>query len=308
MIENLTLNLESQFYYKYKIVMFSAILFCAISCKKNDVPARNSILFLSHIYKSKTRIDPRVEQLNLNKYEHIWLGGDICGDSDIKYSTLEYINKVLKVDQPGNYWALGNHDVEGENYDWLEKITGKKDFYTIYHKGLNVIVLNTNLEPPECERLKLQNDMFQNVCDTIQESSHLIILSHHVVWNHVKEMPSLWHRANANYPAWQSRCKPMSRFDHVLYNRLVEVQKRGIQVIFISGDYGQKEKQFQFRCNEGVWFIGSGIDHSNRLMPDTLKNTAKDLILLLNHSPENRTLDWQFLDLDSLLEEQNSIF
>jgi hypothetical protein len=236
------------------------------------------------------------------------LGGDICGNSDKEYSTLEYINEVFKVDQPGNYWAVGNHDVLSGNYDWLEKITGRKDFYTTSHKGITVMVLNTQLKPSECKRLQSQYEMFQNVCDTINESSHLIILSHSVIWNHVEGMPNLWHRANANKPYWESRCEPRSRFQHVLYKRLVEVQKRGIQVVFISGDYGQKEKQFQYRCKEGLWFIGSGIDRSNRYIPDSLKETSKDLILLLDHSPENRTLNWKFLDLDSLLDEQISFF
>ncbi len=287
-------------------LFFSLLLLAA--CKKDSKPIPNSILFLGHIYESHTKIDKRIERLNLDKYEHIWLGGDVCANSDKEYSILEYINETLKVDAPQNYWTLGNHDVLFNHYDWIEKITGKKEFYTKYHKGMTVMVMNTVLKDPECSRLEAQYEMFQQLCDTIQESSHLIVLSHYVIWNHVKNMPNLWRRANANNPTWESRCQAKSRFEHVLYNRLVEVQKRGVQVVFISGDYGQKDKKFQFQCEEDIWFLASGLDRSNKHMPDSLQETAKDFILLLDHSPENRTLTWNFLDLDSLLDKQTTIF
>ena len=286
-------------------ILFILLLFLNIAaCKNKQEPfIPNSVMFLGHTYTSDTTIDNRLEQLNLNQYEYIWLGGDICAKSDNKYATLEYINEVFKVDQPGNYWALGNHDVSSGNYDWIEEITGKKEFYTQNHNGMTVMVLNTSLKAPECDRLQSQYTMFENVCDTIQNSSHLIILSHHVIWNHVSGMPDLWHRANANYPYWESRCISKSRFQHVLYSRLVEVQNRGVQVVFISGDYGQKDKFFQFQSKEGIWFLASGIDHSNRHFSDSLKEISKDRVLLLQHSPGNRTLNWKFLDLDSLIQE-----
>ena len=153
---------------------------------------------------------------------------------------------------------------------------------------------------PNCERMQAQNEMFRKVCDTIQKSSHLVILSHNVVWDKASGLPSLNERANDNQPSWKILCDPYSRFQDTLYSRLIEVRQRGVEVLFISGDYGQKEKSFEQQCNNGIWFIGSGIDRSNRYMPDSIKDTAKDKVLFLQHDVDARTLDWQFLDLDSL--------
>lgn len=269
----------------------------------------NSILFLGHTYASDSTIDQRLEQLDLSGFEHIWLGGDICANTDRKKATLAYLSEYLSIEDPLNYWALGNHDVASDNYDWISKKTGKPDFYTREHKGMTVVVLNTNLVPPACEQMEAQADMFEQVCDTISESSHLIILSHYVIWNHVKGTPNLWKRANANNPYWEFRCgNKRSRFEDGMYDKLVEVQKRGVQVIFISGDYGQKEKSFQCKTKEDIWFLASGIDYTNKYIPDSLKNTAKDKVLALYHLPEQRSLHWTFLDLDSLLESQSHFF
>jgi hypothetical protein len=167
---------------------------------------------------------------------------------------------------------------------------------------MTVMVLNTNLYDPECERLEAQNTMFENVCDTITESSHLVLLSHHIIWNIVKDFPSLWEKANANKPFWESKCGEFetARFHDILYQQLVEVQEKGVQVVFISGDYGQKDKFFERESEDGIWFLASGIDQHNRHFPDSLKSVVKDKVLHLQHNPEERSLNWQFLDLDSL--------
>lgn len=293
------------FYQQFSILFF---LLAFISCTKappQTIP--NSILFLGHTYASPAALDKRIENLDYRHFDHIWLGGDICAQSDHYKSTLKYINDILEVDDPQNYWALGNHDILAGNYDWIQETTGKPDFYARYHKGMTVMVLNTNLEAPACDRLAQQADMFMHLTDTISASSHLIILSHYIIWNHVKGTPNLWHRANANNPYWQFRCDDKrSRFEDGMYQRLVEVQKRGVQVIFISGDYGQKEKSFQYQTATGIWFLASGIDHSNKYMPDSLKSSAKDKVLLFDHYPAERQLHWTFLDLDSLLASQSS--
>lgn len=287
----------------FKIVISSYCLLLVACQKETDHSIKGGILFLGHTYQSETEVDERLVKLGLDRYEHIWLGGDICGASDRKRSTVEYVNNLFNLNKAGNHWALGNHDIHDNNYHWIEEVTGKPEFYTEYNDGLTVMVINTNLYEPECDRLAAQYEMFKNVCDTISESSHLVVLSHHVVWNHVREIPNLWERANANKPFWEARCEPNSRFEQVMYNELIEVQNRGVQVLILAGDYGQKEKYFQQKANSGIWFFGSGIDHSNRYMPDSLKDSAKDLILFFQHDKVEKTLDWQFLDLDSLVQK-----
>lgn len=288
----------------FTLVLCAYSLFFGACQKENNQPIKQGILFLGHTYQSETEVDERLEKLDLKRYEHIWLGGDICGASDRKPSTSEYINTLFGINKAGNHWALGNHDIHDNNYHWIKEATGKPEFYAEYNDGLTVVVINTNLYAPDCDRLEEQYQMFKNVCDTISKSSHLIILGHHVVWNHVREIPNLWEQANGNKPFWEARCQPNSRFEQVMYNELIKVQNRGVQVMILAGDFGQKAKSFQQKADSGILFFGSGIDRSNRYMPDSLKDSAKDLILFFHHDKVKRTLDWQFLDLDSLVQEK----
>ena len=242
--------------------------------------------------------------MDLSQYENIWLGGDICAQSSRKEETLDYIDGLFDVGKEGNHWALGNHDVTTKRYDWIKERTKRPDFYSEYNDGMTVMVLNANWYEPECEKLEEQYTMFENVCDTIQKSSHLVLLSHHIIWSDIEGMPSMWEKANANKPFWESKCgtPETSRFQDILYDQLVEVQKRGVQVVFISGDYGQKDKFFEEQTDDGVWFLASGIDRHNRHFSDSLKSIVKDKVLHLQHNSEERSLSWEFLDLDSLSE------
>jgi hypothetical protein len=267
-----------------------------LSSSSTTISQKGSILYLGHIYGSDSTVDERIERLNLAEYEHIWLGGDVLGSSDKDINRLEYIDCLFDLKSKGHFWALGNHDISSNNYDWIEQITDRNEFYSEHLNGLTAIILNTTLEEPECNRLKEQCDMFMAVCDTIQASSHLVILSHHIIWDWADGIPSMNQRANANNSAWHCNCEPFSKFIHIMYNKLIEVQERGIQVVFISGDYGQKDKAFQQQCDNDIWFIASGIDANNKYLPDS----TKDKVLLLQHDDINRTLDWEFLDLDSL--------
>ena len=283
------------------ISIISLISACTWEYIKPNVEAEpfyeGGILFLGHTYGTNETIDARLEKINFNRYDHIWLGGDICAESDHKRSTLEYLDSLFNLKSAGHYWALGNHDITYDHLDWIEETTGRNEFNVEHLNGMTVMVLNTNLYDPECDRMEEQFDMFDKVCDTIQESSHLVVLSHHVMWDTAPGLPNMYGRANANKSFWQSRCEPDSKFHHVLYDRLLKAQERGVQVVFISGDLGQKEKAFQQQCDNGMWFLGSGIDQSNKYMAS---DTARDKILYLEHNPAARTLDWQFLDLDSL--------
>lgn len=286
---------------KFKLSLIVLISFMSSCFWENAEPNiepfyKGGILFLGHTYGTNETIDARLEKINFKNYDHIWLGGDVCAESDHKRSTLEYLDSLFDLKSAGHYWALGNHDITYDHLDWIEETTGRNEFYTEHLNGMTVMVLNTNLYDPECDRMQEQFDMFDKVCDTIQASSHLVVLSHHVIWDTAPGLPSLNERANANKAFWQSRCEPNSKFIHVLYDRLLKAQQRGVQVVFISGDYGQKEKEFQQQCDNGMWFIGSGIDQHNKYLPDT----ARDKILYLQHDAKNRTLDWEFLDLDSL--------
>lgn len=261
---------------------------------------KNSIIFFGHIYHDDYSVDRRLEYFKSEYYDYIWLGGDICARTDDSSSTLDYLDSLFDLKAPGHSFAIGNHDVPNNNIALIEKYTGRNEFYTEYVNGMTLMTLNTNLYAPECDRMQEQFDMFKAVCDTIQASSHLVVLSHHIIWDRTDSMPSMAGKANANKGYWEVRCQPNSMFQEVWYDMLVAVQQRGVQVLFIAGDYGQRDKAFQHQCPNGIWFLASGIDRFNKSLPQATQATAKDSILYLEHNPVLRTLEWEFLDLDSM--------
>jgi len=64
-------------------------------------------------------------------------------------------------------------------YGKIEELSGKKTYYASHYKGVTYMVLNSTLTPYHCEQLNDQYRIIVNLCDTIQESSHLIFLVHH---------------------------------------------------------------------------------------------------------------------------------
>lgn len=255
-------------------------------------------LFLGHIKKNingELKVDPRVEGIDMSTYERVWLGGDITGESNLDYKTLEYIDSLFDVSNPSNHWAYGNHDLRNYNDEWLREITGKNTYYAYYENGITTMVLNYAITPTDCEMLNDQFEMIAKVCDTISESSHLIILSHHCTWLNVPGIPSPGQYAHSNFKKWIANCddKP-GEFVSTIYPLLIEVKAKGIEVINILGDSGAYNKGQSMISSDGIHFIASGID------PNTQDLYGPDKVLILNHHPESSYLDWQFHNLDSL--------
>ncbi|MDA3879059.1 MAG: hypothetical protein PF436_01605 [Prolixibacteraceae bacterium] len=97
---------------------------------------------------------------------------------------------------------------------------------------------NMNLTPHHCEQLNDQYRIISETCDTITESSHLIILAHHGLWNDVPgiNQKAFW-RTNSNLVYYNFNCDTIgSTYINAVYPKLVDVKKRGIEVICIMGD------------------------------------------------------------------------
>ena len=90
-------------------------------------------LFAGHtiqINTPGTKLDYRLESLNLNDYDGIWLGGDVCGEALLNYSTIQYIDSVVNLGNPETHWAMGNHDAREGNWEWYEELTNRHTYYT----------------------------------------------------------------------------------------------------------------------------------------------------------------------------------
>ncbi|MBT3384217.1 MAG: metallophosphoesterase [Prolixibacteraceae bacterium] len=283
--------------------IFFIMFFMASVCNTKAQSDTTKYLFMGHIYYyfvSHARVDERVEKLDLKPYDGIWLGGDVCSEALLDYSTLEYIDGLFNLKHPNTHWALGNHDARNGNWKWLEELTEKKTYYTSNYKGISYMVLNPNITPYDCESLNDQYRILVDLCDTIQNSSHLILLMHHGLWKDVPGLPSPVTYAQSNLAYYSFTCDNSdATFAKDIYPRLVEVHKRGIEVICILGDMGGVK--IDFLTEDQIHFLGCGITRSKYKDPDERANAPKDWILEFKHVPESGWLDWQFLDIDSVL-------
>jgi len=254
-------------------------------------------IFLGHIKKPIAGIyvvDDRIAGIDYSIYNRVWLGGDITGESSLDYETLEYIDGLFDISNPSNQVAWGNHDLRNFNDEWIRQITGRKTYNVHYENGITTVVLNLFIAPDDCEKLNDQFEMLQNICDTIQQSSHLVILTHPNVWKDVPGLPHPGVYSHSNQVAWVANCyESNADFISAVYPMLLEVKNKGITVINVLGDAGARKGKSMI-SDEEIFFIASGIDHN------TEDTNGPDRILIFDHIPETSELTWQFHNLDSL--------
>ncbi len=264
-------------------------------------------LFTAHTYMGETIIDSRLVELDKSGYDHIWLGGDICSETLMGESALVYLQEHLKICEPHNYFCFGNHDRRNGNLDYWESYTGKKSYYADNFNNITVINLDTNLAPDDCENLNNQFDIICNVTDTIEQSSHLILLFHWGLWVDVPGLPAPYTYCHSNLRYWNSNCDSTNNnFVQSIYPKLVEVKNRGIEVICIMGDMGATYKKVDMRSTDDIVFLGCGLYNIKyRWEDDQWWTYEKDLILELNHNVDEGEFTWTYRDIDSLLFVQN---
>jgi len=258
--------------------------------------------FFGHTYLwggGGVRVDERIENMDMSQFDRVWLGGDICSEASLDYSTLEYINSVYGIDQPGNHWTLGNHDSRNGNMEWIEEITGRPLYYAHYENNLTTIVLNGNISPLDCENLNKQYQMIQNVCDTIN-SGHLMILVHHGIYENVPGVANPGSYGHSQLANWMANCYDSpADYLHTIYPMLVEVENRGVHVMQIMGDVGANLKSYHGISDDGIEYFGSGINNSYNVYYN-IPITDPDLILVFTHILSTDELSWEFVELNDL--------
>ena len=78
-----------------------------------------------------------------------------------------------------------------------------------------------------------------------------------------------------------------------IYSKLIEIQKKGTQVICITGDIGFKVKDFEYKTDENIVFLASGIDFRDE----------NNKILIFEHNIETKTLTWRYEFISILLNQ-----
>tara|TARA_Y100000385_G_C13071501_1_gene629281 strand:+ start:1058 stop:1885 length:828 start_codon:yes stop_codon:yes gene_type:complete len=255
--------------------------------------------YAGHCYQPNTignKVDFRLEQLDYSQYSGVWLGGDVCSEALVEYATVQYIDELFDLNNPETHWALGNHDARNGNWEYITEFTNRKTYYSYSSNKFTRIILNTNIVPTNCESMDDQYSMILDVCDTIQESAYLLLIMHHGLWYDVPGLPSPVNYSHSNLKYWNSNCKDVnSNFINSIYPLLVDVQNRGIQVVCLMGDVGEKTNRFQMKSDDDIWFIGSGLYH----------NEADNNVVIFNYNVSELNLSWKFHNLDSLLMEKS---
>lgn len=298
-----------------RFFQLSLICFLFSACTDDQVEERQ-YLFLGHPYKwgDATKIDSRLEALTWSDYDQIWLGGDVCSKTTEKESTVEYLDSIFDLGAPTLHWALGNHDVLFDNVHYITDRTGRNTFYSTYFDGICLLVLNTNLfhvypkAPPQknCEEKQAQLDLIQNICDTIKQADHLIILHHLGLFTELKTRDdgSIIKAFNMDVENIRATCDSNSYVTKLVYPWLEQVTQRGVEVTLIGGDVGMTAKEFAYTTEEGIRLLGSGINNSvnPKYAPEYVKTFDPDKVLIIKHFPKTGKLDWDFKLLNNLVE------
>ncbi len=291
---------------------FVFLCFILTSCKNEGTTYH--YFFTGHCYEWNApnwgRPDYRLEKMQLDTFDQIWLGGDLVENMFHHPDNLNFVDTFFNINSSTTHWAVGNHDVLNQAADFskIEKKTQRKTFYSTYFDGITLAVLNTTEfgdpnyfhKPHECEALDGQLKMIVAIADTIQTSSHLVILHHHALLTNELTNDSINVQKIFNYyaPTFNIGCEERGTFTELIYPRLVEIQKKGTQVILIGGDTGQQVKSFEYQTDQGIIFLGSGLNNSagTEGMPHYF-NPAPDQVLIFKHQPNERKLEWEFREL-----------
>ena len=276
-----------------RLLIYSTLLLFFQTCKKSASfpPDKVTYLHLSHTRsygEDKTRLMPEVEEIDFSAFDMLLLGGDLVAESSGEQSTLHYLDSIFKLSHPRTLWTLGNHDYH-HHPEWIPAITQRPRSYSFHRNGVTYLVMDA--QEQQCNTEGQQLSLFNSVMDTLQESTHLILLHHKLLWmmdnNGLQDQ--IDQVANGGFGGC-FHCVPNNNFYGVVYPRLVEVQQAGIDVFCIAGDVGVKVNEFAHRTKDGIHFLASGLKDG----------ASNNKVLLLEHDRANGLLEWYFSPLDSL--------
>jgi len=289
------INIQARSQKKQKVIFYCISLMLFFSaCTKEESPEplpTSNIMKYIHISHTRTNTNPLmdkvIERTDYSKYDMKWLGGDLAYLTSQDDRTMSHADSIFDFGSPNTLWSLGNHD-----YTDLAKIqdyTHRAPYYSSYIKGITFIVLDT--QDSMSNIIGAQKDFFEGVIDTLQTSSHLVILHHKLIWmygepNLEPEISSI-----SNGPLGDCfYCINPNNFYAAIYPKLLEVKEKGIEVLCIGGDIGHHVKEFEYISSDGIYFLASGISTGS------IDNKA----LIFHHDPIKKALNWEYCLISNL--------
>lgn len=275
--------------------LLTVILLQACTENQPEAPCDKNAHYI-HVAHTRLRdtvnqkVDPRIEAIDFSKFDMTLLGGDLCEETSKEAKTLDYLQPIFDLKSPNTLWALGNHD--NAHLEYVEAATERPYIFSHHKNGITFIVLYTQEnEDWMCQMTGNQLDLFKSVTDTIQSSSHLVIMTHKLIWIYNNE--ELKEHQGTNYYNWS--CNYRIHETNWLTDylpKLQEIQNKGIQVICLAGDIGNNVQEFEERTSDGIYYLASGINPED----EDVK------FLQFDHDLEKRNLDWRFVELEKFLD------
>ncbi len=272
------------------IIVLGATLLSACHLQRTVGPT-NHMVFLGHIYQAgkENRIDQRLESVDFSQFEFILLGGDLCVETTKDQATLVYLDSIFNLAEKQTHWAVGNHDTRNGNLHWIHDQTLRPCTYYVDEGALRLIVVNT--PATDCQVLEAQYDLLVEALQIPNGIKQVIIISHHAIWSDHLEAQGIMAHANAKHSIWRATCHAdTATFSRALWPLLMKARSDGAEVTWISGDFGQKTSAFSYHT-DGISFLGSGFAAGF--------TEHNDSVLMMNWRPVERSLDWQFMPVDS---------
>lgn len=291
---------------KPRIVLFLSLITSAFffSTQKNDSKEQYNFLFISHTYDwerpFQNKIDQILERSDLSKYDGFWLGGDMTSSTLLNISSLDYLDSLFNLKNPNSHYILGNHEARNQNYDFYYAHTGRPDFYTSRLDNMVITVLNTNLNISDCDALNAQYKLLESTIDNSGDASHYVILMHHQIFKDDDRI--LGFKTHGDLDFYKMNCTSKNDFWIDFYPKLVNLQKTGTEVVLVVGDTGW-DKGREVVSPEGITFLSSGINNAHARAKNTDKTKIiynNDRVLEFTLSPSEKSLEWNFIMLDSL--------
>lgn len=274
---------------RLKIFIILLVVLSLSSCIKDPIeptpilPASAKYIHISHTRTdSNPNLDSIVERIDYSNFDMLWLGGDLAQLSSQDDETMLHIDSIFDVGNENTLWALGNHDYT--DLERIQEFTNRPPYYASHKNGITFIIFDT--QDSLSSVVGYQKELFESVVDSINFSTHLIIIHHKLIWMYDNTYlePLIPSVSNAELGDCFYCINPNNFYSHI-YPDLLEVEQKGIEVICIGGDIGFNAKEFEYLTQEGIQFLASGVS----------SGSDDNKALVFQHDITNKLLTWEFV-------------
>lgn len=279
----------------YRISFFFLLTVQLSACQKNKLPEpipieiKKHYLHLSHTKTENNNIvDSQIINISYEKYDMLWLGGDLSKFTSIDDQMMATYDDLFNFASPNTLWSIGNHDYN--DLSRISSFTQRPIFYTYSTNDICFLVFDTqdDLSSISGEQLAL----FNQVVDTIEQSSHLVILHHKLIWmDGETTLEDMIPTTSNGEQGSCFHCINPNNFYTAIYPRLIEVKNKGIEVLCIGGDIGFYADEFEWTTPEDIHFLASGI----------YSGFPGNKAIVFEHSLIENTLEWKFELLSNIV-------